>query len=275
MFFTKKNTDRTDKPFVEHLEDLRWLIVRSLVAILLVSIVVFFKIEYLFDHIVLGPAHSDFITYKILCRVSQYVGLKDALCLENVQLKLQSTQMSSQFMMSFSMAFVVGFIVAFPYIIYLLWKFIRPALQQQEVKKIRYIVFWISLLFFFGVAFGYFVITPYTVNFFASYTLSPLIDNNFLLSDYIDTVMQLVVGTGIVFQLPLVIYVLAKIGIVSATFLKNNRKYAVVVVLVVAAVITPPDVFSQLLVTLPLWILYEIGILIALKIERNAHKEKR
>jgi sec-independent protein translocase protein TatC len=270
----KRNGDQGEMTFVDHLEELRWHIIKSLAAVMVGTIIAFIKMNFFFDKVIMGPAHKDFITYRLLCSVSHKIGLGDAMCLEDINIKLQSTEMSSQFLMSFTIAIVVGFVLAFPYIFWQIWKFVRPALKPKEMKKTRGIVFWVSLLFFLGVCFGYFVIAPYTVNFFAAFSLSPLIENKFLISDYIDTITQLALGTGLVFQLPLVVYFFTKIGLLSANFLRTYRKYAIVVVLVVAAVITPPDVVSQLIVTIPLWLLYEISIAIAARVEKDNKKKE-
>jgi sec-independent protein translocase protein TatC len=210
-----------------------------------------------------------------LCKFSHYVGLGDSMCLEDISISLISTQMSKQFMMSFSIAFMGGFILAFPYIFWEFWRFVSPALSPKELKKTRGMIFWVSALFFLGVSFGYFMIVPYTVNFFASFTLSPLIKNTFTIDDYIDTISSLVLGTGIVFQLPLVVYFLSKVGIVTPQFLRTYRKYAIVAILVIAAVITPPDVVSQLIVTFPLLLLYEISIYISARVQRKRVQEEK
>jgi len=267
--FKRRSDTGAEMSFIDHLEALRWHIMRALMAILIGAIVVFVKMDFFFGKVVMGPANKDFITYRALCKFSHWVGLGDAMCMEEINLKLISTQMSSQFMMSFTIAFVGGFIVAFPYVFWEFWKFIRPALTEKEIKKTGGMIFWVSLLFFTGVAFGYFLIAPYTVNFFAAYTLSPMIANTFTVADYIDNIVSLVVGTGVVFQLPLAVYFLAKIGLVTAQFLRTYRKFAVVIILVLAAVITPPDVLSQLIVTVPLWFLYEISIGIAARVNKK------
>ena len=260
--------------FVDHLEELRWHIMRSVIALLVGGIVVFVKMDFFFGKVVMGPANKDFITYRALCKFSHAVGLGESMCLESINLKLISTQMASQFMMSFTIAMVGGFIVAFPYIFWEFWRFTRPALTKKEQRKTRGIIFWVSLLFFMGVAFGYFLIAPYTVNFFASYTLDPLIANTFTVADYIDNIVSLVLGTGIVFQLPLVVLFLSKVGILTPTFLRNNRKYAFVIILVIAAIITPPDVISQLIVTIPILLLYEISIWISAKAVKGLEEDQ-
>ncbi|MCG7752836.1 twin-arginine translocase subunit TatC [Flavihumibacter cheonanensis] len=267
--FKRRSETGAEMSFIDHLEALRWHIMRALMAILIGAVVVFVKMDFFFGKVVMGPADKDFITYRALCKFSHWVGMGDAMCMDEINLKLISTQMSSQFMMSFTIAFVGGFIIAFPYVFWEFWKFIRPALTEKEIKKTGGMIFWVSVLFFTGVAFGYFLIAPYTVNFFASYTLSPMIANTFTVADYIDNIVSLVVGAGVLFQLPLAVYFLAKIGLVTAQFLRTYRKFAVVVILILAAVITPPDVLSQLIVTVPLWFLYEISISIAARVNKK------
>ncbi|MBE7173701.1 MAG: twin-arginine translocase subunit TatC [Williamsia sp.] len=270
----KNSPEKAEMSFVDHLEELRWHIMRSVIALLVGTVIVFVKMDFFFDRIVMGPSHSDFITYRALCGISHRIGLGDAMCLENINLKLISTQMGAQFLMSFTIAFVGGFILAFPYVFWEFWKFTRPALTEKERQRTRGVIFWVSLLFFSGVAFGYFLIAPYTVNFFASYTLSPLIANTFTIEDYIDNIVSLVLGTGIVFQLPLVVFFLSKIGVLSPAFLRTSRKYAFLVILVIAAVITPPDVVSMTICTLPLLFLYEISIWISARAIKNDEKKE-
>ena len=270
----KNSPEKAEMSFIDHLEELRWHIMRSVIALLVGMIAVFVNMDFFFHNIVMGPAHKDFITYRLLCKASYAIGLKDAMCLEEINLKLISTQMSAQFMMSFTIAMVGGFIVAFPYVFWEFWRFTRPALTEKEQQKTRGVIFWVSLLFFLGVAFGYYLIAPYTVNFFATYTLDPTIANTFTVSDYIDNIVSLVLGAGIVFQLPLVVFFLSKVGILTPKFLKVNRKYAFVIILVIAAVITPPDVVSQMIVTAPLLVLYEISIWISAKAIKDLEEEE-
>src|SRR5690606_29451497 len=177
--------------FVDHIEELRWHVIRSLIALIIVSIAVFFNIEWIFDKIILGPAKADFVSYQWLCQLGQLIHV-DVLCLGDMSLKFQNTQLSGQFMMSFSVSFMIGFIIAFPYIFWELWKFIKPALKPGELKYARGIVFWCSLLFFTGVLFAYFIIAPFTINFFANYQLSPSFQNIITISNYYDTMSDLV-----------------------------------------------------------------------------------
>lgn len=266
---TRKGANGAEMSFVDHIEELRWHIIRSLIVLIVVSIVVFFNIEWIFDKVILGPAKPDFISYKWLCQLGQLLHV-DVLCLGDMHMKFQNNQMSGQFMMSFSVSFMIGFILSFPFIFWELWKFIKPALKPSELKYARGIVFWCSLLFFTGVAFAYFIIAPFTINFFANYQLSPSFENIITIANYYDTMNDLILGMGIVFELPVIVFFLSRIGILTPKFMREKRRFAIVIILVLAAVITPPDWFSIWLVAIPLLILYEAGIFISAR----AIKEK-
>lgn len=269
---TRTGSDGAEMSFVDHIEELRWHIVRSLIALILISIVVFFKIEWIWDKIILGPAKSDFISYRLLCDFGNWIQV-DALCMEEMKLRFQNNQLSGQFMMSFSVSFMIGFIVAFPYIFWEVWKFIKPALKPVELKYARGIVFWCSLLFFIGVLFAYYVIAPFTINFFANYQLSPQFENIITISNYYDTMNDLILGMGIVFELPVFVFFLSRIGLLTPKFMREKRRFAIVIILILAAVITPPDWFSIFLVAIPLVILYETGIFISARALKD-RKEK-
>lgn len=258
----RKGAGGAEMSFVDHIEELRWHIIRSLIVLVVVSIVVFFNIEWIFDKIILGPAKADFISYQWLCKLGQLIHV-DVLCLGDMSLKFQNTQLSGQFMMSFSVSFMIGFIIAFPYIFRELWKFIKPALKPNELKYARGIVFWCSILFFTGVLFAYFIIAPFTINFFANYQLSPSFENIITIANYYDTMNDLIIGMGIVFELPVVVFFLSRIGLLTPQFMREKRRYAIVIILILAAVITPPDWFSIFLVAIPLLVLYEAGIVIS------------
>lgn len=256
--------------FTDHIEELRWHIIRSLLAVIICAIVVFFNIEWIFDRIILGPAHTDFISYRVLCRFGNLIHV-DALCLQDIKMEFQNTELSGQFMMSFSVSFMLGFIIAFPFIFWELWKFIKPALKPSELKYARGIVFWTSLLFFMGVLFAYYVIAPFTINFFANYQLSPSFKNIITMSNYYDTMSDLVLGLGLVFELPVVVFFLSRIGLLTPQLMRSKRNYAILIIFVLAAVITPPDWFSIWLVAIPLLILYEVAI----SISTRAIKERK
>lgn len=172
-------------------------------------------------------------------------------------------------MMSIKSSMVFGFIATFPYVMWELWRFLKPALTPKEIGTSRGIIFWVSLLFFIGVLFGYFIITPYTVNFFANYTVSEQIINDIQIDDYLSTVLSLSLGTGLIFELPVVVYFLSKIGLITPRFMREYRNYAIVIVLVMSAVITPPDMVSQIIVAIPIMILYEISIRLSARVEKK------
>ncbi|HEY0750658.1 MAG TPA: twin-arginine translocase subunit TatC, partial [Chitinophagaceae bacterium] len=223
--------------------------------------------------IVMGPTHSDFPTYKLLCTMGRSLGLGDALCMKEIGVLMQNTAVSGQFSMFFTVVLIGGLIIAFPYIFWEFWTFIKPALTKKELSRTRGVIFWVSLLFFLGVGFGYFVIAPYTVNFFANFQLDSNIENRWTISSYVDTLIPLILGTGLAFQLPLVMYFLAKIGGVTPGYLRKMRKYAIVIIIIIAAIITPPDVISQIIISIPLLLLYEISIFLTSRVVRE--KESR
>ena len=260
--------------FVDHIEALRWHIVRALAAIIICTIAVFINIEWIFSNVILGPASSDFISYDWLCSLGKLLHI-DVLCMDAVNVQFQNTQLSGQFMMSFSSSFMIGFIVAFPYVFWEVWRFVKPALKPKELEHTKGIVFWASLLFLLGICFSYFIIAPFTINFFANYQLSPEFDNIITIANYYDTMSDLIIGMGIVFELPILVYILAKAGILTPAFMKDKRRYAIVIIMLLAAVITPPDWFSIFLVAIPLVGLYEASIVVTARLNRKAIKEAK
>ena len=268
-FLSKRNTSETgEMTFLDHIEELRWHIIRSLLAVLVASIVVFIYAEWIYEHIITGPTHSDFISYRWLCSLGRFIGT-NTLCLQDINLTLQNTEMSGQFLLSFSSSFMMGFIAAFPYVFWEFWKFMKPALNAEEVKHARGIVFWSSLLFFFGVVFGYLVLAPFTINFFANYQLSPDIKNIFTIKNYYESLSDMVLGMGIVFELPIVVFFLSRVGILTPKIMRKQRRYAIVILIFLSEIITPPDWFSWLLVFVPVYILYEVSINISARAERD------
>jgi sec-independent protein translocase protein TatC len=254
--------------FLDHIEVLRWHIVRSAVAVVICAIGIFIKVEWIFDKIILGPAHNDFISYKWFCALGKALHY-DSFCLGEIKMEFQNTQVTGQFMMGMSTSMILGFVVAFPYVLWELWKFIKPALKPNEVRSARGMVFWCSLLFFVGVVFAYFILVPYTINFFGSYQLSPSFKNIITIDNYYDTVTRLVLALGIVFELPIIIYFLSRVGIITPAFMKKQRRYAVLILFLVSEIITPPDLFSCLLVFIPLYALYEVSVVISARVERK------
>ena len=271
----KNNGEKAEMSFIEHLEVLRGHLFRSVLAIAAGAIVFIVYNTFFVREVLMGPTHADFPTYKWLCKLGHAIGLGDNMCMKDIGLKMQSTSVSGQFSMYFTLIFVGGIIVAFPYIFWEFWRFIRPALTKKELSKTRGVIFWVSFLFFLGITFGYFIIAPYTVNFFANFQLDDNIENRWTITSYIDTLVPLILGTGLAFQLPLVMFFLAKVGLMSPDFLRRNRKYAIVIILILAGIITPPDVISQVICTIPLWLLYEISIWLTAKVQREKELEEK
>ncbi len=257
--------------FWEHLEDLRSTIVRSVFGITVFTIAAFVNRSIIFDNIILAPKDSGFITNVLLCRLGKFLSMQ-SLCIENLSLQIINIQMSGQFLTHVYVSMAAGFIVASPYVIYQFWKFIDPALQPEERIYSQRAVVVISMLFLTGVLFSYFIIVPLTVNFLGTYQVSGFVANQISLQSYIGTVISVTLGVGFVFELPVVIYFLTRIGIVTPEFLRRNRKYTLIIVLIIAAIITPPDIFSQILVSIPLMVLYEASIHIAKRVTRRQGK---
>lgn len=265
----KDGEEKGEMSFVEHLEVLRGHLFRAALAIAVGAIVFAIYKDFFVKEVLMGPTHANFPTYKALCKIGHAIGVGDAMCMKDIDLRMQSTSVSGQFSMFFTLIFVGGIIIAFPYIFWEFWRFIKPALTQKELSKTRGVIFWVSLLFFSGICFGYFVIAPYTVNFFANFQLDENIENRWTITSYIDTLVPLILGTGLAFQLPLVMFFLAKVGVMSPSFLRRNRKYAIVVILILSGIITPPDVISQVICTIPLLLLYEISIWLTVRVEKE------
>lgn len=264
--------------FLDHLEALRWHIVRMLVAWIVVATVLFIFRDWVFDHIILAPSRNDFVSYGALCKFSHAIGLGESLCMPPVNIPLQGNTVSGPFVAALNISMIGGLIAAFPYIFFELWMFIKPALSPKELKYSSKSVFWVSICFFMGAAFGYFVLAPFTFNFLANFQIGTTGAYKYIptLDDYISTMNNLLLGCGIAFELPVMAVVLAKIGLITAKFLKTYRKFAYIIILVVAAILTPsPDWISQAIVAMPLVILFEISIVLVKKIDKEkAEKEK-
>lgn len=263
--------------FMDHLEALRWHLMRAVIVWLVAAIVIFIYIDWIFDNVIYAPARSTFISYRALCNLSHYLHLGDSLCMPPVDIPLLGNTISGPFMSALSIAMVGGIIVAFPYLFWELWKFVKPALSKKEVRYARGSIFWVSFCFFCGAVFGYFLLAPFTFNFLANFHLGTTGAYKYIptLDDYIDTLNSIILGCGISFELPILALVLARIGIINATFLRTYRKYAVVIILVVAAIITPsPDWTSQVLVAFPLILLYEISVFLCARVDKQKAKEE-
>ncbi len=266
--------------FLEHLEALRKIILRSLVVVTVFSVVGFIYSEEIFDKIILYPLDSSFPTYKLMCEVSKSLGpsmpwLVDpaAGCFEKLNLHITTTTMGGDFSAVMIVSFICGCIVASPFLFWQIWSFIRPALHKKEAGKARGFVFWTSVLFLCGVAFGYYVISPLSIGFLGTFSAHSSIMKLPTLNSYMGVLASTTLATGAAFELPIVIYLLSSLGLITPQFLRKYRKHSIVVILIIAAIITPPDVFSQIVVTIPLWFLYEISIFLSAMIQRKKEKQ--
>jgi sec-independent protein translocase protein TatC len=264
--------ERAEMGFLDHLEELRWALVRSAIAVAVAMMGAFFCKEMVFDGIILAQCRSDFATYRMLCALGQRWSI-EGLCLGDAGFTLQNITMSGQFMTHVKVSLFAGFVLAFPFVFWQIWRFVSPGLHAAERKAARGAVFFASLLFFLGVAFGYYLLAPLSIQFLGSYKVSGSVGNSIALDSYIGTITSVTLWTGLLFQLPLVLLLLARIGLLGAQFLRTHRKHAVVCILVLAAIITPPDVASQLMVTLPLVLLFELSILLVARAERRRERQ--
>jgi sec-independent protein translocase protein TatC len=252
--------------FMDHLEELRWRLVRSAIAILLLAILLWIYNEWIMDNIFLSMNKSSFFSFRILC---EYFDL----CLDEIPMKMQSTTLSGQFSYALMMSFIGGFVLAFPFVFYQIWSFISPGLKQNEKSVARGIVIYVSILFYIGILFGYFIVAPLAVQFFGGFKMSQEIENIFTVNSYMSTVLSTVFYSGVLFLLPVISYLFAKLGLITPAFLRKYRKHAIVAVLLLAAIITPPDLISQIIVAIPIILLYEIGILATVRVEKKRNKE--
>ncbi|MBV1924577.1 MAG: twin-arginine translocase subunit TatC [Flavobacteriaceae bacterium] len=259
--------------FLDHLEELRWHLIRSTFAIVIFASIAFLAKDFIFDVLLFGPKKADFPTYKLLCKIANAIGFKESFCFTELPFRIQSRTMAGQFSAHLWTSITAGFIIAFPYVLYEFWKFISPGLRNNERKSSKGFIFIASFLFFLGVLFGYYVVTPLSINFLGSYQVSDQVFNDFDLSSYIGLVRASALASGLIFELPIIIYILTKIGVVTPQILRKYRKFALVIVLIISAIITPPDIASQVIVTIPVVVLYEISIFISKSVIRKQNKK--
>ncbi len=272
------SADTEEMSFMGHLEALRWHLMRSVIVWLIAAIIIFIFIDWVYDEIILAPSSENFITYGALCKFGHWLHIGNGLCMPPVKISFQVTEVNGTFTSAVNIAIIGAIIVSFPYLFWEFWRFVKPALSPKEKKYARGSIFWVSLCFFFGAAFGYYLLAPFTFNFLASFTLGKTgaIIYRPSINDYIDSLTNLILGCGIAFELPILAYVLGRIGLITAKFLKRYRKYAFVIILIVAAVITPsPDATSQTIVAIPLLLLYEISVFLVARIDRKKAKEEK
>lgn len=266
--------EEKEMTFIEHLEELRWHIIRSVAAILVFMIAAWIFRTEIYHNIILGPSRTDFWTYRKLCELATYTGIS-SICVDKLNFSLMSREVAGQFMMALTSSAIIGLLVAFPYVFWEIWRFIKPGLKITEKKAATGSVFFVTALFFMGTFFGYYVVAPFAINFLVNFQIDPSIENQFDIQSYISVLATLTLACGVTFQLPMAILVLTKIGIVTPAFLKEYRKHSIVVILIVAAIITPsPDMISQVLVAIPLYVLYEISIIVSNRIYKKKLAEK-
>jgi sec-independent protein translocase protein TatC len=270
--YIEEQSTEKEMSFFDHIDELRKHLLRSAYVIVGFSILALVYMDFIFHKIVIGPLQTDFFTYRMLCSISKKLNLGDGFCVTKLNYTLQNTEVAGQFTLSFKLAFISGIILAMPVVLYQLWLFIKPALNRKEIKSSRGFVFYTTILFLSGVLFGYFILCPISINFLGNYTISPLIKNEVNIDNVLSFLTLIVLGTGLIFELPVLMYFLSKIGIISSEFLVKYRKHAFLVILVVAAIATPPDVVSQLILTVPLYALFELGVIIVKNVERQKLK---
>lgn len=281
--FNRLRGRRKEMSFVDHLEELRWHLIRMVLSILVGTVIVFIYHAWVFDEVILGPTHQEFISYRAFCWLSAHLHLGskigEGVCLEAPHINMISTETTGQFLSTINIAFVGGIMIAFPYIFWELWRFVKPALKPKEIRGTRFIIFWVSFFFFLGAAFGYLVLAPFTFSFLLNFNISAksgTIQTLPTIADYISNLTTIILGVGLAFELPVVAYALTRIGIITPGILKKSRKYAIVVILVIAAFITPsPDWYSQTIVFVPLMLLYEFGVFVSKRAYKTMQKKEQ
>ncbi len=274
---TKDNdsTEKKEMTFFDHIDELRGHLFRSVVAILIAGITAFLNKHILFDIIIFGPMRIDFLSYRVLCKLSYWAKGTDEFCMKSINFELKNIDMTGQFTQHLWIAFIAGIIIAFPYILWQLWSFIKPALSKKEISYARGLVFFSSMLFFAGIGFGYFFLSPVSITFMGSYQVSELVNNEINLESYISFISTITMACGLMFEMPILVYFLVKIGILSAKIMSKYRKHALVIILIVAGILTPsPDMASQILMAIPLYALFESSIFVARRVEKNKSKSK-
>ncbi|WP_340112249.1 twin-arginine translocase subunit TatC [Maribellus mangrovi] len=267
-----KKKIEAEMSFLEHLEELRWHIVRAAAAIMVFAIVAFVMKQFVFDTIILRPRLPEFWTNRMFAKLGDLIG-SEAVKINQTPLKMQSIKIAGQFSTHIMVSIIAGFILASPVVFFEFWRFIRPALYENERKHAGGAVFFTSLLFLTGVLFGYFLIVPLSIHFLGTYQVSSEVENTINLRSYIGSVTSISLAAGVVFLIPIFSYFLSKVGILTPQFMKTYRRHAYIVMLLLSAIITPPDIFSQIMVCFPLVFLYEIGIFISRRVVKKREIE--
>ncbi len=259
--------------FFDHLEVLRWHLIRSCIAIVVFTSLAFGYYDFIFDKVIMGPKSPGFWTYRMMCQIADRFHLSADYCIKEIKFNIINTEMAGQFTLQLNSSLLAGVVLGFPYLLYEIWRFIKPGLTDKERTSASGFVFYATFLFILGILFGYYIIAPLSITFLANYTVSNIIQNQITIDSYLSSVATLTLGTGVVFELPILIFILSKIGIMTPRFMRASRRYSTVIILIIAAVITPtPDILTMLTVSFPLFILYEISIMISARVEKRREK---
>lgn len=265
-FFESNKNNGTEMSFLQHLEELRWHLVRSAAVIAIFAITAFCFNDFVFDTVIFGPLRQDFISYRALCSLGYKIGAGDVMCMTVKPAHLQTLSASEQFFNHMWISFLSGVILGFPVVLWELWKFVRPALKNKEIGPVKIFVVIASILFLIGIFFGYFLLFPMSYNFLVNYQVSSsgIVETQNTFDDYISLISTMTLVAGIIFEMPILVYFLTRMTLLTPTFMRKYRKHAVVVILVAAAVITPsPDVTSQMVVAIPMYLLYELSVFVS------------
>lgn len=259
--------------FFDHLEVLRWHLIRSAIAVVVFMVLAFTFYDFIFDDIIMGPKSADFWTYRMMCKFAEVFNVP-GFCVTEVPGTIINTQMAGQFILQINSSLIIALVLGFPYLLYEVWLFVKPALSDVERKSASGFVFYATVLFMLGVLFGYFIVVPLAVNFLANYSISSDISNTITIDNYLSFVATLTLGCGIVFELPIIVFILSKLGILTPQFMRASRRYALVVILLIAAMITPtPDIITMLTVSFPMFVLYELSIVVAARVYKRRAKQ--
>jgi sec-independent protein translocase protein TatC len=259
--------------FFDHLDVLRKHLIRSSIAILAFTTVAFIYYDFIFDKIIMGPKNPQFWTYRMMCALGERFDLGPDFCITKIPFNIINTEMAGQFTLQMNSSLMIGVVLGFPYLLFEIWRFVKPALHERERKSASGFTFYATLLFLIGILFGYYIIAPLSISFLAGYTVSSIINNQITIDSYLSTVATLTLGSGIIFELPIVIFILSKLGIMTPKFMRSSRRYATVIILIIAAIVTPtPDLLTMLTVSFPLFLLYEVSIYISARVEKKKLK---
>jgi sec-independent protein translocase protein TatC len=259
--------------FFDHLDVLRKHLIRSSLAILAFTTLAFIYYDFIFDKIIMGPKNPQFWTYRMMCSLGERFDLGPDFCITKIPFNIINTEMAGQFTLQMNSSLMIGVVLGFPYLLFEIWRFVKPALHEKERKSASGFTFYATLLFLIGILFGYYIIAPLSISFLAGYTVSNIINNQITIDSYLSTVATLTLGSGIIFELPIVIFILSKLGIMTPKFMRSSRRYATVIILIIAAIVTPtPDLLTMLTVSFPLFLLYEVSIYISARVEKRKLK---